>query len=96
MTHEIKCFDIFFNKIITGEKSFEVRKNDRNYQVGDYIEIQEICGKKYTGRICIAKILYILHAESFPEAIMPGYAVLSIRIENVFERNDIKGKQYDS
>ena len=41
MTHELKCWPAFFNKIRSGEKNFEVRKNDRYFQEGDELLLKE-------------------------------------------------------
>ena len=38
MTHEIKLDIQFCDSVYTGVKSFEVRRNDRNYQRGDLIK----------------------------------------------------------
>ena len=37
MTHRIKIQDVFADAVISGQKTFEVRKNDRNYQRGDHV-----------------------------------------------------------
>ena len=37
MTHKIKIMDVFADAVISGQKSFEVRLNDRNYQRGDHV-----------------------------------------------------------
>ena len=37
MTHEIKIKKTFIEPILTGQKNFEIRKNDRGYQKGDRI-----------------------------------------------------------
>ena len=37
MTHKIKIQDVFADSVVSGQKSFEVRLNDRNYQRGDYV-----------------------------------------------------------
>lgn len=36
--HKIKIEEHFADAIVSGEKTFEVRKNDRNYQKGDIVE----------------------------------------------------------
>lgn len=41
MVHEVKCWPEFFNALVNGNKTFEVRKNDRPYRVGDYLAINE-------------------------------------------------------
>lgn len=38
MIHEIKLDTQFCDAVLHGEKTFEVRRNDRNYQKGDLIK----------------------------------------------------------
>lgn len=38
MTHKIKILEQYASAVVSGDKCFEVRKNDRNYQVGDFVE----------------------------------------------------------
>ena len=35
--HELKIKEEYWNAILRGDKTFELRKNDRDYQVGDLI-----------------------------------------------------------
>lgn len=61
--HAIKCERSFFDATVSGEKTFTVRKDDRNYQVGDLLAVNEIVHDPkptYTGRCCLLKINYIL------------------------------------
>ena len=37
MTHTIKIREQFADAIVSGNKTFEVRENDRGYQTGDYV-----------------------------------------------------------
>lgn len=37
MTHDLKILQGFADAIISGEKTFEIRENDRGYQKGDHI-----------------------------------------------------------
>lgn len=39
--HALKTLPEFFVKVAAGEKTFEIRKNDRNYQVGDLLVLEE-------------------------------------------------------
>jgi len=36
-THTLKIKQEYFERIISGQKTFEIRKNDRDYQVGDAV-----------------------------------------------------------
>ena len=45
MTHEIKLLEEFCKPVDNGDKTFEVRLNDRNYSVGDYVKFIPWDGK---------------------------------------------------
>lgn len=38
MKHELKIRQCFLMRILDGSKTFEIRKNDRDFQVGDKIK----------------------------------------------------------
>ena len=42
--HILKIKDEYFKEILRGNKTFELRKNDRDYQVGDLIHFVDIDG----------------------------------------------------
>lgn len=42
MTHTIKIKESFADAIMNGDRTFEVRKNDRGYQKGDIVVFQAI------------------------------------------------------
>lgn len=44
MTHEIKIQNEFAQAVYLGEKTFEVRNNDRGYQKGDLIKFKVMDG----------------------------------------------------
>lgn len=67
MTHELKCWiDVFYDMYI-GLKTFEVRLNDRNYQVGDSLLLKEWDSdtNTYTGRQILKRVTYILYGGQF-------------------------------
>lgn len=41
MIHAVKCYPKYFKALKSGEKTFEVRENDRAYKVGDYLAVNE-------------------------------------------------------
>lgn len=65
MLHELKILPEYFKEVISGRKTFELRKNDRNFQVGDKVLLKEWNLKEYTGRECEVMITYILHDYDF-------------------------------
>lgn len=39
-THYLKCWEMYFDPIAEGRKTFEIRKNDRDYQTGDVLVLR--------------------------------------------------------
>lgn len=92
MIHELKCAKEYFEAVVSGKKSFEVRKNDRQYAVGDFLAMNEVQYvpeirtdgdgviteqvPTYTGRSCLVEVVYILQNDQY---LQPGYVCMSIR-----------------
>jgi len=72
MKHELKTRGEYFQAIKRGEKTFEVRNNDRDFKVGDTLLLKEWNPKgynsvapselvgEYTGEELEVKVTYIL------------------------------------
>ena len=74
MMHEIKILPQYFADVRKGIKQFELRKDDRNYQVHDLVTLREWNGKEYTGQKMIVGICYILR--DCPEyGLKDGYCI---------------------
>ncbi|HRI61220.1 MAG TPA: DUF3850 domain-containing protein, partial [Saprospiraceae bacterium] len=78
MTHELKCVNPYFSEVFCGLKTFEVRKNDRDFQLDDNIILKEYENEQYTGDEVYATITYILPGGQF--GIEPGYVVMGIYV----------------
>lgn len=76
VTHKIKLGAEFFDDAVAGRKSFELRKNDRNYKEGDVLEMEEVKDGKKTGRKCSKRIVYMM--ENF-EGLEDGLLILNFR-----------------
>ena len=50
MIHELKILPQYFKEVISGSKTFEIRKNDRNFCIGDRLVLKEWENGQYTGR----------------------------------------------
>lgn len=83
MIHELKILPEYFEAVTKGKKTFELRLNDRNFKVGDYLALNEYNGN-YTGRSCVVYVDYILHHE----ALETGYVILSIKPAFVGRRGE--------
>ena len=42
MTHELKIEEVYFDAIECGDKTFEIRFNDRGYQKGDILHLTKV------------------------------------------------------
>jgi len=88
MTHELKILKPFADAVASGKKTFEVRRNDRGFTTGDKIRFHVISaetgepiehplnGKAY-------EVGYILRFEDFPAGLSEGFAVFTIKPEQI-------------
>lgn len=77
MIHELKIMPLYYRAVLERRKTFEVRKKDRPFSVGDGIclrEYDELNGG-YTGRVWYGDITYILDN---PYYCKEGYVIMSI------------------
>lgn len=76
MTHVLKTWPDFFKKIDSGEKNFEIRKNDRGFKVGDSLILEEYNSDqmKFTGRKIKKRIVYVTDFMQKPGYIVMGLA----------------------
>jgi hypothetical protein len=66
MKHYLKIAPCYFEDIASGKKCFELRKNDRDYKVGDTLVLQEwLPDIEYTGREIEKNVPYILYGGIF-------------------------------
>lgn len=85
--HHLKTWPEYFEQVITLNKRFEVRKADRDFQVGDVLVLKEYDPKKgYTGRQIAFRTTFILR-DGF-EGVQPGFVVMSLTYESPAEPFD--------
>jgi hypothetical protein len=84
MRHVLKILPVYYEQVIEGNKTFEVRKNDRNFQLGDVVELREWAISEddhsdgnFTGRSVTVEITYILND---PNYCKEGFVVFSFKI----------------
>jgi len=68
-THELKIEPAYFERIVSGQKRFEIRKDDRDFQVGDWIKLSSAAG------VAACKIVYKSTYEQ-----KDGYCVLGFTL----------------
>lgn len=75
MEHKLKCHPKFFLPLKTGDKTLEIRKNDRNFKVGDILILEEWdpgfnpkLGKVrgYTGNVVRRQVTHVLPLSEVP------------------------------
>lgn len=81
MIHHLKTIQPYFEHIYDGVKTFEIRKNDRDFRVGDILFLKEYRkydepGATYSGREVHARIAYMFTDRDF--GVQPGYCVLGL------------------
>lgn len=79
MQHKLKIIPKYFNDVKSLRKTFEVRKDDRDFRINDTILLREWSDGDYTGRSCVVKITYILgRLEEEKQFVAEGLVILSI------------------
>lgn len=74
MEHRLKIQNQFFLPVIRGTKQFEIRKNDRDFKVGDTVVLEEIDeNNQYTGNCFASIITYITNFQQ-----KEGYVVFGL------------------
>ena len=92
--HDLKCWPPYFAAVLDGSKTFEVRRNDRGFAVGDTLLLQEweprdpemLPGNRspstplgyYTGREVRAEVRYVLDDSDM--GLAPGFVALGISL----------------
>ena len=76
--HSVKIGTEFFEDVKNNVKTFELRKNDRNYKVGGILELHEYEAGEETGRTCRKLITYMLKEFT---GLQDGYCILGIKDE---------------
>jgi hypothetical protein len=81
-----------FQAVFEGTKNFEIRKNDRDFQVGDTLLLREtkFSGEEmavgvpliYTGRSIVCDVKYILQGLY---GLQDGWCIMSIEVRSKFE-----------
>lgn len=72
MLHELKTWPGYFQAVWDGIKNFECRKDDRGFQVGDYLDLKEYdpATDKYSGRHILVQVSYLFKVPDSPYVVM--------------------------
>lgn len=75
--HQIRLAKPYFDDVANGIKTFELRKNDRDYKKGDILEMMEFADGKNTGRMVKVLVTYILEDYT---GIEDGYCIMATKL----------------
>ena len=85
-THYLKTWPAYYDSVASGEKTFEIRQNDRGFQVGDVVVLQrtlpeELCTIEVDENGLPAfqmafEIGYVFHGGIF--GLMAGFCAFSL------------------
>lgn len=62
MRHDLKTWREPYEAILVGIKKCEVRKNDRNFRIGDELRLKEYDSEReeFTGRYCTVYVTHVV------------------------------------
>ena len=79
MIHELKTWNEHFEEVFMGHKTFEIRKNDRDFKKGDTLILKEWDNLRetFTGRKLARTVTYVFEGGSF--GLKKGFVVMAIQ-----------------
>ena len=79
--HRLRILPAWFDAVKVGIKTVEVRKDDRDYRVGDILHLMQYDPEKdrTTNKSVNVVVTHILRHDDLPQGIPEGFVVLSIK-----------------
>ena len=87
-THKLKTWPQYFKDTQEGKKTFELRKHDRDFKVGDKLQLLEYDpltvdkNNVYSGKKQKVKVTYIIDGDTddgFKFGLQRGYVIMGIQ-----------------
>jgi hypothetical protein len=77
--HDLKITSKYFIDLVENNKNFEIRKNDRNFKIGDILKLNEInAAGEITGKFIKREVTYILeNCELY--GLKDGYCIMAVK-----------------
>lgn len=88
--HELKTVQPHFGRVASGEKRFDIRKNDRGFAVSDTLVLREYDADTglFSGRAVEARVTHLI---SGYDGIEEGYVVMSIELVKELDESQENG-----
>lgn len=79
--HTLKVWPNFFEALLAQRKTFEVRRADRPYEVGDVLDMREWhpVELRFTGRTLERRVLYIMAGGAF--GLDVNFCIMALGVE---------------
>ena len=78
MHHDLKSAEPHFTNVCLGIKPMEVRRDDRDFRIGDTVTYHRVKDGEMTGdTVGPFTIGLVIRHRDFPEGIQPGFCVYS-------------------
>lgn len=96
-THVLKSWPQFYQAIVDGTRTSDIRAMDRPYRIGDHLWLKEYDPFKgaYTGRECWVEVTHIISNDTpcalSSAVLQKGYCVLSIKYTPPFVEKTSSG-----
>ena len=91
--HDLKCWPQYFAPAKLGIKSFEVRRNDRDYKIGDILLLREWNPETqdYIGNKCFFLVTYCLYGDkNRTMGVDEGFVFMAVRVIESKESEEIQ------
>lgn len=78
--HELKTIEPYFSKVWDGLKTFELRKDDRDFCIGDYLILRRYYpkSKTYDGLAILARVDYLFRGPKY--GLLEDHCIMSLKI----------------
>lgn len=79
MIHDVKIIPQYYAAVLLGTKRFEYRLNDRDYKIGDVLNLHEYdpVTDEYSGNFITKAITFVVNCNAIDEC-SGNYVILSI------------------
>lgn len=78
MIHNLKIYDWALEELVAGRKTYEIRKDDQKYKVGDTLVFPYAVGSSGDIELRMFTVTHILTWRTFPGGLKRGYVILSL------------------